>query len=402
MTKTVPQPSESGDRLAWSFPVLEAGKEEIIRVSLIPTVRGELATTAHVRFTGSSANVFQVDEPMLAVTVKGPKEVLVGDPASHIITVSNPGTGTVGNVFVEVIVPSGLEHPRGERLSMEVGALGPAESRTVRLGLSAVAGGTHQVQVVAKADSNLKQVASSDVTVVAPSIKLALDGPSLRYVGRSAVYVLTIQNDGAAPSNNVRLIHKAPEGFQFVRADKGGKYDESAQTVSWFVGRLEPGQSVPVKVELLPTKLGAFTHRAGVVSEQGGRSEAVCETTVDGSAALQMEIVELADPVEVGAETVYEVRLKNNGSKAAQNVGISCELSPGVQLVSAKGPSEHLVENGLVVFKSLAALSEGQSVAYHVHVKGTIEGNHRFRVRLASNSITEPLISEELTKFYGE
>ena len=35
-------------------------------------------------------------------------------------------------------------------------------------------------------------------------------------------------------------------------------------------------------------------------------------------------------------------------------------------------------------------------------VKGTAEGNHRFRVRLASDSITEPLISEEQTKFYGE
>jgi uncharacterized repeat protein (TIGR01451 family) len=306
------------------------------------------------------------------------------------------------NVSVEALIPKGLEHPRGEKLSMDVGSLGPGEARTVRLALSAVAGGKFQVHVTAHADSDLLQTASTEVVVVAPSIKLAVDGPTLRYIGRNAAYVLTVANDGAAPSNNVRAVHKVPEGFRFVRAEKGGKYDESTDSVSWFIGRLEPGQSASVKVELAPTKLGTFVHRAGAVSEQGARSEAECETVVDGTAAVQMEIVEQADPVEVGSEMVYEIRLKNAGSKAATNVGISCEMANAVQLIAAKGPTESLSENGLVVFKSLPTLAAGKTAVYRVHVKGSVEGNHRFRVRLASDSITEPLISEEVTKFYGE
>lgn len=402
LTNAEPAPAEVTEHLTWTFPALKAGEEKSIHISMVPSVKGELATTAHVRFSGVANGVFQVEEPMLAVLVKGPKEVLVGDPASHIIVVSNPGTGVANGVTVEAIIPKGLEHPRGERLSMEVGSLGPGESRTVRLALSAVQGGQHQIQVVAKADSELTQTAMAEVLVVAPSIKLNLEGPGMRYIGRNASYVLSALNDGAAPSNNVRVMHKIPEGFKFVKADKGGKLDESTQMVSWFVGRLEPGQQSQVRVELAPTTLGTFKHMAGVVSEQGAKSQAECETIVDGTAALQVEVVEQADPVEVGAETVYEIRLKNAGSKAAQNVGISCEMAAAVQLVTAKGPTEFLAENGLVVFKSLPTIAAGKTVTYKVHVKGTAEGNHRFRVRLASDSITEPLISEELTKFYGE
>ena len=94
--------------------------------------------------------------------------------------------------------------------------------------------------------------------------------------------------------------------------------------------------------------------------------------------------------------------MSNTGTKAAQLVGVSCELSAGVELVEVDGPTDHIAENGLLVFKSMPTLQAGQSVSYRVIVRGKLEGSHRFRDRLASESITEPLIFEELTKFYGE
>ena len=115
-----------------------------------------------------------------------------------------------------------------------------------------------------------------------------------------------------------------------------------------------------------------------------------------------LEIIDLDDPVEVGTQTGYEIRIHNDGTKSAQKVGVSCELPPGVELVGADGPKDHITENGLVVFKSLDQMAPGDTAVYRVIVLGRVEGNHRFRVRLASDSITEPLIFEELTKFYSE
>ncbi len=401
LTAATPQPVDSTDRLTWAFDELKAGGEAVIEITLVPSVPGELSTNALVRFTGQAIGAFDVVEPKLQLNVKGPQKVMVGDPASQIVTISNPGTGIAENVYIEAIVPKGLEHPRGERLSMPIGTINPGESRVVRLSLAAMEGGQHQVTVAAMADHGLSQTVSSDVLVVAPSLSLKLDGPDLRYVGRSAQYVLSVSNKGQAASNNVRVKHQVPDGFEYVDSTGGGLYDQRTRMVSWFVGRLEPGESAQVHLELMPKTLGDYVHRAGALSEQGVVSEAQLPTRVDGSSSLALEIVDLDDPVEVGVETVYEIRLRNDGSKAAGNVGVSCELPAGVELITAKGPTSHIAENQIVVFKSLDSLQAGETAVYRVFVRGRVEGNHRFRARLASDSVKEPLISEELTKFYG-
>lgn len=401
LTAADPQPVNSTDRLTWAFEELKAGEEAVIEITLVPSVPGELSTNALVRFTGQAIGAFDVVEPKLQLDVKGPQKVMVGDPASQIVTISNPGTGIAENVYIEAVVPKGLEHPRGERLSMPIGTINPGESRVVRLSLAAMEGGQHQVTVAAMADHGLTQSVSSDVLVVAPSLSLTLNGPDLRYVGRAAQYVLKVANKGQAASNNVRVKHQVPDGFDYVDSTGGGLYDQRTRMVSWFVGRLEPGESAQVQLELMPETLGDYVHRAGALSEQGVVSEAQLPTRVDGSSSLALEIVDLDDPVEVGVETVYEIRLRNDGSKAAGNVGVSCELPNGVELITAKGPTSHIAENQIVVFKSLDSLQAGETAVYRVFVRGRVEGNHRFRARLASDSITEPLISEELTKFYG-
>ena len=402
LTGADPKPSSSQDHLTWDFDTLAPGQEKVIHISLIPNRRGELATTAYVRFTGLSSGLFNVAEPLLKVAVAGPSKVLIGESASQVVTVSNPGTGAAHNVTIEAVIPAGLEHVRGERVTIEIGSLNPGESRQIRLALAATVGGDQPLAVDAKADGGLRQAAKTIVNVIAPSLILAVKGPGLRYKGRNAVYKLDIANNGGAATDNVRVVHRIPEGFGFVDADKGGKYDSANRTVSWFVGRLEPGEKSLLNVKLSAIQLGSFVHQVGVISEHGARSEAKIETRIDGAASLVLEIVDLDDPVEVGTETAYEIRVHNSGTKAAGNVAVTCELPAGISLIGAKGPVQHIAENNLLVFRSLKQLPPGKTAIYQVHVRGTIGGNHRFRVRLTSDSVQQPLNTEELTKFYQD
>jgi len=397
-----PLPVSERDSLAWEFETLAPGEEQTIKIRMVPSERGELATTAFVRFTGTVPGLFHVEEPLLKLHVKGPKQVMLGDPASQIVMVSNPGTGVAGDVLVEATIPQGLEHPRGERLIMKIGSLNPGETRLVRLALASIEGGLQTIRIEAKSGAVLKQRLSTDVQVISPSIKVDIHGPALRYVGRMATFELIVSNNGAVTSDNVRAVYKIPDGFRFGRAKQGGKFDKSTNAVNWFVGRLESGQTAKLKLALMAIQPGTYLHQGGALSEHGARASTQFESHVEGTASLVLEIIDLDDPVEVGAETAYEVRVRNEGSKAAQNVGISCELPAGVELIQAKGPAKHLTENGLVVFKSLPELSPGKTAIYRIHVRGNVGGNHRFRVRLASDSIREPLIFEELTKFYDE
>lgn len=403
LTSAEPKPVVSSDKLTWSFDNLAAGAEHKLTVKLIPSRRGELGATANVRFTGTASASFRVEEPMLKVAVKGPAEVMLGDPASQFITVSNPGTGTAHDVKVEAKLSEGLGHGnRGEKLLMEVGSIGPGETRTVRLGLEALKGGQQTITVNATSKGEAGGQAVAQMNVIAPSLRIAVDGPALRYKGRNAKYTLTVSNDGSVANNNIRVSQVVPEGFKFVSADRSGKYDASTKSVQWFIGRLEPGQNAKVACELNAVTLGDFTHTVAVLSDSGVRAEAKVDTKVDGIASLSMELVDLDDPVETGVETMYEVRVKNDGSKAATGVSIACELPKGMELITAKAPVDAIVEGRQILFKSLAQIAPGSQAVYKIHVKGVEEGSHRMRVRMTGGSLTEPVIREEVTKVYSD
>ncbi len=402
LVDATPKPDSAIEKLSWNLGKLEQGQTRKIRIKLVPSQRGPLAATAQVHFSGATQAEFVVREPLLALKMEGPSKVMVGDPASQSVTISNPGNGIAKNVRLEALIPVGLEHPRGEKLIMDVGSLNPNESRTIRLALVAVAGGTQTVQVSATADGNLLQISEASVNVIAPSLQAEIDGPSLRYKGRVATYTLKVKNDGTIGTSNVRLMHKIPVGFEFVSANKGATYDPPTRILSWFVGRLDANKAAEMKVKLKAVKIGEFVHYIRTTSEHGSTTDSQLLTRVEGSASLVIDITDLDDPVEVGTETAYEIRLTNDGSAEAKNVGLSCELPAGVQFISASGPSKHVTDGNLILFQPLASVKIGDTYTFRVHVVGSVEGNLRFRARMTSDASSEPLTFEEQTRFYGE
>ncbi len=402
LTDAKPAPEENGGKLLWRMGSLPAGKTQVIAIKMIPSQSGALNVAADVRFSASSASEFQVYEPMLAVEVAGPDKVMVGDPASHSVTISNPGTGITKDVKIEAVIPKGIEHPRGEKLLLDVGSLNPGETRTVRLALAATEGGDHKVVILASAESGLNAKAESIVHVVSPELTLNVDGPALRYMGRSGKYKIAVKNSGTIGSSNVRVMHKIPTGMQYVSADKGATYDSETRILSWFVGRLAPEASAEIEVELMAKEMGEYVHYIRASSEHGSQFDAQVATRVEGVSSLTLNIVDVNDPVEVGAPTSYEIVVKNDGSVDATNVAIACELPQGVQFISAQGPTDSLAEIDMILFRPLARLAPGETVVYKLNVKGLVDGNLRTRVRLASDSADQALTFEELTRFYGD
>jgi hypothetical protein len=404
LTHSEPMPTDNQDHVTWLIPTLGAGEERVVHVTLLPSKRGELATTALVRFSAQASNVFVVEEPLLNISVRGPQELMVGDPATQSVTISNPGTGIAHNVTIEARITKGLEHPHGERLTVHVGSLNPGETRLVRLPLVAVAGGPQTIAIQASAAGDLHRELTTKITVVAPKVNVAAEGPGFRYVGCKAAYVITVASDGA-PSNNVHVTHALPEGFRFVSADKGGEYDEATRTVSWFIGHLELKEAVRLKVELATTAIGTHVHNFVAVAEQGARSDAKLETVVDGTASPEVEIIAQNNPVAIGVETAYEIHVRNDGTKAAENVAICCVIPEAVEMLRAEGATASTPagsEKGVVAFQPISLVDPGKTAIYRVYVRGHKAGNHRFRVRLIADSIKEPLVCDEMTKFYAE
>ncbi|MCG6157471.1 hypothetical protein [Rubinisphaera margarita] len=402
LVDTTAEVTPGSGQLQWTLGNMAPGQTETIRIEVVPTQRGALNATAEVHFAAATQSAFVVREPLLGLKMDGPTEVLLGDPASQSVTITNPGNGIAKNVKLEALIPDGLEHPRGKRLLMDVGSLNPGEARSIRLALAATTGGTKLIQVSATAESGLLATSESTINIIAPSLAAEISGPGLRYKNRSATYTLKVANDGTVSTSNVRLMHKIPEGFEFLSASRGATYDAPTRILSWFVGNLQPGKVAEMEVELNAVRIGEFTHFIRATSEHGSTTDTQIVTRVEGASALVLKIFDMDDPIEIGNQTSYEVRVMNEGSAAAEDVGVTCELPEGVEFVSASGPSEFVVDGNLILFKPLEGVPAGQSASFKIHVVGKTEGNHKFRARMTSATSPEPLTFEELTRFYGD
>ncbi|MEO2019940.1 MAG: hypothetical protein ABGZ53_36865 [Fuerstiella sp.] len=392
-----PAPATDGDTAKWTIGELQPGEKRLIELVLLPRQQGDIQLNAFVRLTGASSSTFSVKEPRVAVRIDGPAAVEVGQQANYTIHVANPGSGTARNVVIQAAIPDGMEHREGKLLTIEIGTLNPGEFRQARLSLTGSMGGEHPLAVRVRAEGGLADQTSETVSVAEPRLNIGLRGPSERMTGQICEYEVVVVNEGRMQTNNVRAKYKVPEGCEFISANRGGKFREADGMIDWFVGSLGPNQVSHFRVSLRASASGTSTHQVGVVSEYGKMTMAEHTTEVHGHAQLTLKVVASNRQVYPGDETVFEVRIENTGASPATNVGLSCELPSGLERLDVTGPSEYIADNGVMVFRSMPTLDPGKTAVFAVKTRCIRPGTHSMRVRVASESVSEPLIGEETT-----
>jgi uncharacterized repeat protein (TIGR01451 family) len=399
-----PKPVNEGNVLIWDLGTLQPRQEKRIDLQIVPDVKGDLTCQATVSFSGSATTRLQIREPKLTLKAQAPDKVLLGDAATVTLTVSNPGDGIADHVKIKAILPEGLEHSRGKVIDFDLGNLAPNETRSVQVVCSTKQGGIHRLDAMATADGNLTAQDTAELEVTLPRIDLVLTGPRLRYLDRHAIYVLKVVNPGSAPASNVTVSHLIPAGFKFVSASAGGRHDFASRSVTWFLGDLVPGQSREVNLEVVAVNVGDHRHKATVIAARGLKAEAEVMTRVEGLAAILMELVDLDDPVEVGADTSYEIRVTNTGTKTETGLQLVCTIPDKMEFRGAKGAGgcRFTLEGKDVVFEPLPKLAPRADAIYRVSVRGIAPGDLRFRARVTSDGLTEPVLKEESTRVYGD
>jgi uncharacterized repeat protein (TIGR01451 family) len=401
---TEPKAISDGNMLSWDLGTLMPAQEKRIDLQIVPETKTTILCLAQVSFTGSSAFKVQVREPKLTVKVNAPEHVILGDTVPISLTVTNPGDGMADHVCLKTLLPENLEDARGKLIDMEVGNLAAGESRTVQLVCMSKSLGGCMVDCVATADAGLNAQDAAKVEISVPRVDLTVSGPKLRYLDRKATYVLKVTNPGSAPASNVSIVHQLPQGFKFEKASHGGRNDFTARTVSWFIGDLLPGESREVTLDTVAVSAGEHRHHAIVTASRGLRTEGEIITRVEGLSALLMELADTDDPIEIGAETTYEIRVTNTGSKAETNLEVVCAVPDKMEFRAAKCSAgcRYRVEGREIIFEPVARLAPRADVIYRVAVKGLAPGDMRFRARMRADGLSEPVLREESTKVYGD
>lgn len=399
---TVPTAETDGGRIVWRLGALDPGQERAVEMRLEPLREGPIGSVATVSMDASASASTVCTRPQLAVRMSAPKRVLVGDEQVVTIELQNPGTGTATGVMLTEDVPRGVSHAAGPELEFEVGALEPGETRRIDLRLSAEQAGhvVNTVRVVA--DGDLRVERSVEFDVIAPSLAVSIDGPKRRYLERPASYTIGVDNPGSAPAKDVRLVTHLPRGMEFVRANNLGEYDATTHSVYWSLAELPEGQRGEVEVVALPVAAGEHTVRVESEAESGLEASEALRTRVEGVAALAFEVRDLDDPIEVGGDTTYEVRVLNEGTKAAGNVRVRVEAPSGMRVVAAEGQTGHRLTDGRAEFAPIAQLPPGAKAAYRVRLRGVESGDQRVTVLVESDELSSPIRREESTRVFGD
>ena len=400
---TTPQASRNPrGELIWSLGTLKPGAESSVEMQLMPTAEGEIGSVATVHFDADTTARSVSTRPKLAIETSGNHRVLVGDEATLVFTVSNPGSGVATNVILDEHIPAGLQHAAGSQLEYTVGDLKPGESRKLELKLKATRAGALANLVAARGDAALRAEHRFDLEVVAPALDIAMAGPKRRYLEREATYQLSVANPGTAPAQKVELVAYLPAGMRFVGANNAGYYDEATRAVYWRLDELPVNEKGTVELVTLPTEAGQHSIKLRGSAQRGLTVEKEQPVLVEGIAAVLFQVSDTKDPIEVGGETAYEIRVLNQGSKAAGNVRVSVALPPEMKALAAEGPTRHVIDGGQVTFDGLAQLAPKAEITYRVRAQGLRPGDLRVRCQLLTDEMQTPVTKEESTRVYAD
>jgi uncharacterized repeat protein (TIGR01451 family) len=332
---------------------------------------------------------------------KAPQGV-VGQPSVCEVRVVNRGNGPAHNVTLKVQLAAGLDHAQGSQLAYQIGTLDGGAARRVQVPVTGHAPGKYRVACVAMVGKQSAAEAEAQLALKSATLELAVEGPKLRFVDRKASYVVKVHNPGPVAVDNVQLAEAIPSGFRFVEASSGGSFDRASRQVAWFVGRLEANETISVGVELIATEPGEHRLAATVKSDSGASGKAEATTKVEGTSTVVLDVVETDDPVEVAGETMYQIRVTNQGTQAARKVQVAAVLPPEVKLVQAKGATAAGIDEQQIVFQPLQSLAPGRTEIFEVRVKCQQPGNVRFRAYLRTEESRVPVVEEETTRIYSD
>ena len=110
----------------------------------------------------------------------------------------------------------------------------------------------------------------------------------------------------------------------------------------------------------------------------------------------------MADPIEVGGETVYEIHVVNQGTKAATNVQVVALLPEELKPTGGEGPALHDRRTARCCSSPWDRLAPKADTTYRVKAQGRGPGDVRVRVQVITDEIRSPVTKEESTRVYAD
>ncbi|MCK4722157.1 MAG: DUF11 domain-containing protein, partial [Dehalococcoidia bacterium] len=214
--------------------------------------------------------------------------------------------------------------------------------------------------------------ASADPTVTTLNIPPATltitkAGPELAAVDSTIAYTGTLSNSGSSTAYNVVLTDYLPDGVAFVGSSHTSVYDSINNTVTWQLGNVPPGTSIP---GWLNAHISSSVAGDTVLINTFSLAWEDCHGNPSGPTEVQWETTAYTHPQltidKTGAEESYPggvlnytIRVENTGGMIADEVTLTDTLPAGLSYVSSNPAGSY--DSGTVTW-NLGTIESGGSV----------------------------------------
>ncbi|MCF7791648.1 MAG: DUF11 domain-containing protein [Victivallales bacterium] len=350
---------------------------------------------------GSMNTVMDVVSARLNLTVENPRTAIVTEIVPAKLTVSNIGTSEVVAAEIKHKFSKGLTTPDGSTTySKYLGDIKPSDTLTVNIPIKAKARGEYKEKMVVNSKEGVKANAILKLTVGEPKLVVEADAPGRRFVGNNIMLSLKLRNAGDGEAKNTKVVMDIPSNVKFLSANEGGTLKQYNKLV-WDIGTMQPDSEKKVTAILVGKRISTLSTKAVTTAKAVNPTTSQFKTNIEGIPALLVSLGDINDPVPVGGTETYVVQVDNQGSLAAKDIVIKCELNNSMKLVGIQGPTKKAtLKNNILTLKPLGRLKPKDSAVWKITVKALKAGDIRFKVFTESRMLKRPVFEDESTHFY--
>ena len=392
----------SAESTEWNLGNMAPNATRTIRVSGKAKSENSINNCVSVSFSSALCSSIPVTSPQLLLVASGPKEIIQCDKLEYTYVVSNPGSGSATGVVVNGTLPAGMTVNGKSSFSRTLKNLLPGKSSQFKVVATPGRTGSFEHLVTATADGNLKASSKSVITMVKkPKLQITMAGPETRLAGRDTTYQITVKNIGDGVARDMLVQTNVPTSTEVKSSSKGSKL--SPGKLTWNLADLAAGQETKLSLKLNTTQIGQLSMKATANAFCADAVSSKVNTVLKGIPAILLEVIDIEDPIEVGANLTYVVSVTNQGTAAATNVNIAISLPANVSFVKATGttrPVSAVSSTGQLRLTPVASLAPKAQAVWRIEVKGNSEADARFKVSMTSDQLTSPVEESEATTYY--
>jgi len=438
-----PPAEKEGEKLRWTIGQLGAGEARSIQLNCLAMQRGSVVNCADATGKGdlkaSDSATTSVETAELDVQTSGPARAAVGGKVTFAIVITNRSQVPTGELMVKDRFDAGLEHAAATSpIERELRVLQPGASQQLNVIFQVTKPGRlcHRVEVsdaegiVGRAEGCVVAAAAPSGTPspgagvpspkagvpadgggaaapkppARPSVSVTKIGPKQRNVDQTARFTIDVANDGNQTLTNVKVVDDYDAALYPNMASEGNKFEDNR--LVWIIDRLPAGRVTQLEVHCKCLKEAARAcNRVTVTTLEGVGAEAeACLAISPAPGRLNIEVGDLLDPVRLGKELTYEVRISNDETTPDRQVVLVATVPPGMMPVpiGTSGPRQvrFTIKDQTVRFDPLPQIDPGEKLSYRIRVGTRRPGTFHFRIELTSQNQPQPTVAEESTEVF--